>query len=286
MNCHNGEKYLEESLQSLLNQSYKNWELVFFDNASTDQSKNIFNTFKDKRFKYFFRKKKNNLYKARNLAIAKTKGHFIAFIDVDDWWEKNNLSKRKLFFKSQEYAFSYSNCFYYFEKNKKKKLFTKNNLPYGHIFNDLSKNYLVNLSSIVLRKSFLHKLDYFFNSQYNIIGDFDLILRLSEKYLAHSINKPLVNIRYHNENFSRLNRDLFYNEYKNWYKKIIKLKNYKKNKQIFLLKLKYLEIIKDLVKFKNFTIFIKIFNYPFCYNKIKLLLIFFSPRFLHNILYK
>jgi glycosyltransferase involved in cell wall biosynthesis len=222
MNCHNGEKYLEESLQSVLNQSHRNWELVFFDNASTDQSKDIFNTFKDKRFKYFFSKKKNNLYKARNLAIAKTKGDFIAFIDVDDWWEKNNLSKRKLFFKNQEYAFSYSNCFYYFEKNKKKKLFTKNNLPHGHIFNELSKNYLVNLSSIVLRKSFLLKLDYFFNSQYNIIGDFDLILRLSEKYLAHSVNEPLVNIRYHDCNFSRSNRDLFYKEYKHWYEKVIK----------------------------------------------------------------
>jgi len=286
MNCHNGEKYLEESLQSVLNQGYRNWELVFFDNASTDQSKDIFNTFKDKRFKYFFSKKKNNLYKARNLAIAKTKGDFIAFIDVDDWWEKNNLSKRKLFFKSKEYAFSYSNCFYYFEKNKKKKLFTKNNLPYGHIFNELSKNYFVNLSSIVLRKSFLYKLDYFFNSQYNIIGDFDLILRLSEKYLAHSVNEPLVNIRYHDYNFSRLNRDLFYKEYKNWYEKIIKLKNYKKNKNIFFNKLKYLEIAKDLFKLRNWNIFNKIINYPFSYNKIKLLLIFFSPKFLIKILYK
>jgi len=286
MNCHNGEKYLEESLQSVLNQSYRNWELVFFDNASTDQSKNIFNTFKDTRFKYFFSKKKINLYKARNLAIAKTKGDFIAFIDVDDWWEKNNLSKRKLFFKNQEYAFSYSNCFYFFEKNKKKKLFTKNNLPYGYIFNDLSKNYLVNLSSILLRKSFLHKLDYFFDAQYNIIGDFDLILRLSEKYLVHSVNEPLVNIRYHDHNFSRLNRDLFYKEYKNWYKKVIKLENYKKNKNIFFNKLKYLEIVKDLIKFRNWKILIKIINYPFSYNKIRLLLIFFSPKFLIKILYK
>jgi glycosyltransferase involved in cell wall biosynthesis len=286
MNCHNGEKYLEESLQSVLNQSYKYWELVFFDNASTDQSKDIFNTFKDKRFKYFSSKKKNNLYKARNLAIAKTKGDFIAFIDVDDWWEKNNLSKRKLFFENQEYAFSYSNCFYYFEKNKRKKLFTKQKLPNGYIFNDLSKNYLVNLSSILIRKSFLYRLNYFFNNRYNIIGDFDLILRLSEKYLAHSVNEPLANIRYHDYNFSRLNRDLFYKEYKNWYEKIIKLENYKKNKSIFFNKLKYLEIAKDLIKQRNWNILNKIINYPFSYNKIRLLLIFFTPKFLIKILYK
>jgi glycosyltransferase involved in cell wall biosynthesis len=285
MNCYNGEKYLAKSLQSVLNQTYRNWELIFFDNASTDKSKYIFNTFKDKRFKYF-NKKKINLYKARNLAISKTKGHFIAFIDVDDWWEINNLASRKSFFLNKEYAFSYSNCFYFFEKNKTKILFTKQKLPNGYIFNELSKNYLVNLSSMLIRKSFLYRLNYFFNNRYNIIGDFDLILRLSEKYLAHSINEPLVNIRYHDENFSRLNRDLFYKEYKNWYKKVIKLEKYKKNKNIFFHKLKYLEIVKDLIKFKNFRLFIKIISYPLSYKMIKLLIIFFSPRFIIKILYK
>ena len=159
-------------------------------------------------------------------------------------------------------------------------------MPNGYIFDDLSKNYLVNLSSILIRKSFLYKLKYFFNNKYNIIGDFDLILRLSEKYLANSINEPLVNIRYHDENFSRLNRDLFYKEYKNWYKKVIKLNNYKKNQNIFFHKLKYLEIVKDLIKFKNFKLFIKIINYPFSYKMIKLLIIFLSPRFVTNIFYK
>ena len=145
---------------------------------------------------------------------------------------------------------------------------------------------MVNLSSILIRRSFLFRLNYFFNNRYNIIGDFDLILRLSEKYLAHSINEPLVNIRYHDENFSRLNRDLFYTEYKNWYKKVIKLGSYKKNKNIFFHKLKYLEIVKDLIKFKNFKLFIKIINYPLSYKMIKLLIIFFSPRFIIKILYK
>jgi hypothetical protein len=95
-----------------------------------------------------------------------------------------------------------------------------------------------------------------------------------------------VNIRYHDENFSRLNRDLFYKEYKNWYEKVIKLENYKKNKNIFFNKLKYLEIIKDLIKFKNFRLFVKIINYPLSYKMIKLLVIFFSPRFIIKILYK
>ena len=286
MNCHNGERFLHESLKSVLRQNYKNWELIFFDNSSTDNSKKIFNSFNDSRFKYFYNQNKINLYDARNKAIIKTKGDFVAFIDVDDWWEKNNLSSRKDFFLDSKFSFSYSNCYFFFEKTKKKNLLSNNKLPSGYIFNNLSENYQVILSSVIIRKPFLFDHPYIFNKNYNVIGDFDLFLRLSEKNLVHSTNVPLVNIRYHNENFSRSNRDLLYKEYKNWYSKVIKLKNYRNNKKIFLKNLKYLEIIKDLVKFKSVKIFLKIVYYPFCFNKIKLFIIFFSPRYLLKVFYK
>ena len=57
MNCHNGEKYLNDSVKSLLSQTYTNWELIFWDNLSTDNSKKIIEKFLDKRIKYF---KSNN----------------------------------------------------------------------------------------------------------------------------------------------------------------------------------------------------------------------------------
>ena len=53
MNCHNGATYLKQSIKSLLNQKYNNWELIFWDNKSTDSSKKILLSFKDKRIKYF-----------------------------------------------------------------------------------------------------------------------------------------------------------------------------------------------------------------------------------------
>ena len=73
MNCYNGEKYLKDSIQSVLNQNYKNWELIFWDNQSEDRSKFFFKEFKDKRFALLLRKKFTNLYIARNLAIKKLK---------------------------------------------------------------------------------------------------------------------------------------------------------------------------------------------------------------------
>ena len=95
MNCHNGETFLREAIKSVLNQSYKKWELIFWDNNSTDKSAQIFKSFKDKRLKYFFRKRKVSLYESRNSAIKKAKGEFIAFLDADDLWCSNKLFLQK-----------------------------------------------------------------------------------------------------------------------------------------------------------------------------------------------
>ena len=77
MNCHNGETFLKQSIDSIINQSFKNWELIFFDNVSDDNSLEIVETFNDKRIKVFKSEKFINLYHARNEAIQKAKGFCI-----------------------------------------------------------------------------------------------------------------------------------------------------------------------------------------------------------------
>jgi len=91
MNCYNGEAYLNDAIKSVLNQTYKNFEIIFWDNQSKDNSKNIFRSFNDKRLKYFYSSKHTTLYEARNLAIKKSKGEYIAFLDTDDIWLKDKL---------------------------------------------------------------------------------------------------------------------------------------------------------------------------------------------------
>tara|TARA_Y100001970_G_scaffold58208_1_gene73805 strand:- start:13207 stop:13386 length:180 start_codon:yes stop_codon:yes gene_type:complete len=59
MNCHNGEAFLKESINSVINQTYKNWELIFWDNFSNDRSKEILLKFSDNRIKYFYDDKIN-----------------------------------------------------------------------------------------------------------------------------------------------------------------------------------------------------------------------------------
>ena len=75
-----------------MKQSYSNWELIIFDNNSTDKTFSIIKKFKkNNKIRYFKSKIFLNLYHARNLAVKKSKGEFIAFLDADDWWTKDKL---------------------------------------------------------------------------------------------------------------------------------------------------------------------------------------------------
>ena len=142
MNCRNGEKYLKKSLTSLINQSYKNWELIFFDNNSHDKSKKIIKGFKDKRIRIFTSKKSLKLYHARNLAIKQAKGKYISFLDVDDLWEKKKLKIQYNFLKkNKDFKFIYTNYFTLFEKTKKINLKFFKILNSGFITQELLNNY-------------------------------------------------------------------------------------------------------------------------------------------------
>ena len=122
MNCYNGEKYLFESVNSIINQTHKNWELIFWDNSTNKKCFNIIKKFKDSRIKYYFYKKKLKLYSSRNLALKKCKGEFISFLDQDDTWEKEKLQKQLILFKNKKIGLVYSNFWKFNETSCLKKL--------------------------------------------------------------------------------------------------------------------------------------------------------------------
>ena len=123
LNCFNGEKYLKDALESVLNQTYNNWELVFWDNKSKDGSKKILDLYKSEKLKYYRSNVHTSLYEARNLAIKECKGEFIAFIDADDYWEKDKLEKQIKLFENKNVGVVYGNLWIYNEKLKKKNIF-------------------------------------------------------------------------------------------------------------------------------------------------------------------
>ena len=80
MNCYNGEKYLKEAIESVYAQTYRNWEIIFWDNASTDNSKRIAKSF-DSKLHYFLGERTITLGAARNKALSKCNGDYIAFLE-------------------------------------------------------------------------------------------------------------------------------------------------------------------------------------------------------------
>ncbi len=215
MNCHNGEKYLKESIKSLKSQTYKNWELIFWDNKSFDNSQKIVKKFKDRRIQYFKSKKFRNLYHSRNLAIKKAKGKYIGFLDVDDLWGRNKLKKQiQYFLKNQDTKIIYSNFFLINQIKRKKSIGYKHSLPVGFITQKILNNYSVGIVTTMLDKNIFKK--YKFNSKYNIIGDFDFFIKISQKYKFGCIQSPLASYRVHDSNFSKKRIDLHIRELKDW----------------------------------------------------------------------
>ena len=223
MNCHNGESYLKQSLKSVKSQSYKNWELIFYDNSSTDNSKSILKNTKDRRIKYYFSKKFLSLYDARNKAIKKSKGKYLAFLDVDDVWTKDKLKKQILFIKKDNnYKMIYSN-YKILKENKSKITKYNKNLPVGSITQDLLKEYFINISTVLIEKKIFDKKK--FNRFYSIIGDFAFSISVSKSINIGCVQKPLTIYRLHSNNFSSKNLNLYLKEMIYWYRKDgIKLK--------------------------------------------------------------
>ncbi len=265
MNCYNGEKYLKECIESVIDQTYHNWEIIFWDNQSTDNSKNICLSFNDKRIKYYYSKTHTDLYEARNLAISKAKGDFIGFLDTDDLWNKNKLAKQIVFFKDKKVGLICSNFIFLNEMNNKEKIWHKSKIRSGYVLDDLLKEYFIGLPTVIIRKKSLEQMNYIFNPKYNIIGDFDLFVRIAQNWQVKYIDSPLATYRWHGKNiaFNETDREII--ELKNWLesmkieKKIITNKNlvFVKNKlnylisKEFLRNKKYKETLISLFKIQD-----------------------------------
>ena len=216
INCFNGEKYLNEALTSVVNQSYKNWEVIFWDNQSTDNSAKIYKAYRESRFKYFYAKEHTSLYQARNLAIENSNGELISFLDTDDMWVNNKLELQVPLFKEQDIGVVFSNLWLLKKDKKNKKLYSNQKLLSGRIYNELIKNYNVGLGTTIIKKFYYTNLKKKFDERFSIIGDFDLFLRLSKMCIFKSIQTPLAYYRLHGKNLSTTNKQKEIEEFQVW----------------------------------------------------------------------
>lgn len=103
----NTEKYIAESIKSVLAQTYTNWELIIVDDCSTDNTDEVIANFCDKRIRYLKNTQNSGAALTRNRALREAKGEWIAFLDSDDIWLPEKLEKQIKFMKKNDYVFSY-----------------------------------------------------------------------------------------------------------------------------------------------------------------------------------
>jgi glycosyltransferase involved in cell wall biosynthesis len=213
MNCYNGEKYLKEALNTVLNQSYTNWEIIFWDNQSVDDSCQIFKSYNDKRFKYFLSNEHTTLGKARNLAVEKASGDWLAFLDCDDLWLFDKLEKQVFSINnnSNNLGLVYGNVDNLIEKGVSYKLFIPKKFPEGNIFHQLLLENFISFVSVLVKKE-----------AYLVVGgvdanfkqseDYDLLMKVSIIYEASFVEDIIAIYRLHPGNISLIQKDLAFLE--------------------------------------------------------------------------
>ena len=109
MPSYNTAKYITNSIESVLNQTYKNWELIIIDDCSTDNTDEIIKKYNsENRIKYIKNEKNSGAAISRNRGLKEAKGKWIAFLDSDDLWNEEKLEKQIRFMLDNNYAFTFT----------------------------------------------------------------------------------------------------------------------------------------------------------------------------------
>lgn len=108
MPSYNTARYILETIESVLQQTYSNWELIIVDDNSTDNTAEIMNRIEDDRIICINKETNQGAALARNEAIRKARGKYVAFLDSDDIWHEDKLNKQVHFMKQNDYAFTYT----------------------------------------------------------------------------------------------------------------------------------------------------------------------------------
>ena len=172
--------FLKQAIDSVVSQSYENWELIIIDNNSTDNTDELIKSFHNEKIKTYKIDNHGNIARSRNLGIKKSNGDYIALIDSDDFWEKDKLLHSYKHFKnSKTDGFCHSEYWLYPSGCQEIRHYGPNqNFLYSNL---LERGNCLSLSAIVLSKDILIKVGGFSeNDSFITAEDYDLWLRLAK----------------------------------------------------------------------------------------------------------
>jgi len=184
MNCFNGERFLREAIDSVYDQTYSNWEIIFFDNSSTDGSKEIACSYGDK-VTYVYSTELLPLGSARKEALKHAKGDWICFLDTDDLWYPNKLASQISLTTDGNTVLIYSGVDNINTSGETISRYQPKSMS-GNLLNMLLNHFDINMVTPIIDRQFLLDNEITFNERIHASEEYNLFLRVAAKGIVRS----------------------------------------------------------------------------------------------------
>lgn len=196
---YNRGRLIKKSIDSILNQTYTNFELIIVDDNSDDNTEDIVKAIDDKRIRYVKQNENIGANKARNLGVEISNGKYIAFNDSDDEWLPNKLELQldKLIKTNSDLVF----CSYNRYDGERRMIVPNVEIDSKTIFRDLLRGNLISTQTILVKKQCL--LNQKFDETLPRFQDWDLVIRIAKKYKIEFVDIPLVNVYVQEDSISK-----------------------------------------------------------------------------------
>ncbi len=195
---------ISETIESVLNQTFTDFEYIIVDESSVDNTEEVVNRYRDPRIRYYkIPNTKGHLSKLRNFGMTHSAGRYIAFVDSDDLWHHEKLGQQINAFETDSLlGFSYTDVETFDSKGIiQKSIYNKSGYFKGSVFDEfIQNNFVICATTLFFKKDCLNVIG---NQDEDFLsGDFDFIVSLASRFNAYVIYFPLVKVRRHNENVS------------------------------------------------------------------------------------
>jgi len=206
---YNRARLIKRAIQSVLNQTYQDFEIIVVDDGSTDNTEEVVKSFNDPRIRYIRHEKNKGTAAARNTGIKAARGKFIAFQDSDDEWLPEKLEKQmKVFENAPAKVGVVYTGFWRIENNKKIYIpFSWVKQKEGNVHKELLKGNFIGLPTVLIKKECFRK-GGMFDEKLPRFQDWELVIRLSKYYNFKCIDEPLVISYYTSDSISANNEAL------------------------------------------------------------------------------
>ncbi|CAD5243164.1 glycosyltransferase [Thermococcus camini] len=198
---YNRDELLRRAIESVLNQSFDDFEVLVVDGARSESTRELIRSFGDGRIRYVPQRGKG-IANARNLGVLKARGKFIAFLDDDDRWRRDKLELQMEAFRElpRDYGLIYT-AFTYYYLERGRILGIKHPRASGDVYRHMLRDNITGTSTIIVRRECFKKAG-LFRESFPTCEDWDMWLRMSKICRFGAIDEPLVDYSIHSGQFS------------------------------------------------------------------------------------